>query len=153
MANEVRWIRTYVLNEAGGSVGTICVYEATGPDALRLAVQQVSTGVYLFLVSGGPSATNNYTYFFSGSASHAVGQTLYVTEGQGLVQSRGGDVVAIRSGDIVRAAANELHWHGAAPDHFMTHLSLTEGVPEGQGPETDWREHVTDAEYRGEPGR
>jgi hypothetical protein len=35
MANEVRWIRTYVLNEAGGSVGTICVYEATGPDALR----------------------------------------------------------------------------------------------------------------------
>jgi hypothetical protein len=35
MANEVRWIRTYVLNEVGGSVGTICVYEATGPEALR----------------------------------------------------------------------------------------------------------------------
>ena len=35
MADEVRWIRTYVLNEAGGSVGTICVYEATGPEALR----------------------------------------------------------------------------------------------------------------------
>jgi hypothetical protein len=35
MANDVRWIRTYVLNEAGGSVGTICVYEATSPDALR----------------------------------------------------------------------------------------------------------------------
>jgi Nickel responsive protein SCO4226-like len=35
MANEVRWIRTYVLNEVGGSVGTICVYEATSPDALR----------------------------------------------------------------------------------------------------------------------
>jgi hypothetical protein len=35
MVNEVRWIRTYVLNEAGGSVGTICVYEATGPEALR----------------------------------------------------------------------------------------------------------------------
>jgi Protein of unknown function (DUF4242) len=35
MANEVRWIRTYVLNEAGGSVGTICVYEATSPEALR----------------------------------------------------------------------------------------------------------------------
>lgn len=84
--------------------------------------------------------------------SHAVGQTLYVTEGQGLVQSRGGDRVTIRSGDIVRAAADELHWHGAAPDHFMTHLSLTEGVAEGQGPETDWRDHVTDAEYGGEPG-
>jgi Protein of unknown function (DUF4242) len=35
MADEVRWIRTYVLNEAGGSVGTICLYEAASPDALR----------------------------------------------------------------------------------------------------------------------
>ena len=32
----------------------------------------------------------------------------------------------------------------------MTHLSLTEGVPDGKGPETDWGEQVTDAEYRGE---
>jgi hypothetical protein len=35
MSDEVRWIRTYVLDEASGSVGTICIYEATGPDALR----------------------------------------------------------------------------------------------------------------------
>ena len=82
--------------------------------------------------------------------SHALGQTLYVTDGQGLVQSRGGDIVTIRSGDIVRTPAGEQHWHGAAPDHFMSHLSMTEAVPEDQGPETDWREHVTDAEYRGE---
>jgi hypothetical protein len=27
---------------------------------------------------------------------------------------------------------------------------MTEGVPAGQGPEADWGEHVTDAEYRGE---
>src|SRR4029453_1386968 len=33
--------------------------------------------------------------------SHAVGQTLYVTEGKGLVQSRGGPVEAIRAGDVV----------------------------------------------------
>ena len=35
MPNEVRWIRSYVLDEGAGSVGTICIYEATGPDALR----------------------------------------------------------------------------------------------------------------------
>jgi hypothetical protein len=29
----------------------------------------------------------------------------------------------------------------------MTHLSITEAVPEDQGPETKWGEHVTDAEY------
>jgi quercetin dioxygenase-like cupin family protein len=56
--------------------------------------------------------------------SHAVGQTLYVTEGRGLVQSRGGDVAEIRAGDIVYTPADEWHWHGAAPDHFMTHLSM-----------------------------
>ena len=33
--------------------------------------------------------------------SHAVGRTLYVTEGRGLVQSRGGLVEDIRAGDIV----------------------------------------------------
>ncbi len=79
--------------------------------------------------------------------SHAVGQTLYVTEGQGLVQSRGGHIQSIRAGDIVRTPADEVHWHGAAPDHFMTHLSITEAVPGDQRPDADWGEHVTDGEY------
>ena len=35
MADDVRWIRSYVLDEGGGSVGTVCIYEATSPEALR----------------------------------------------------------------------------------------------------------------------
>ena len=35
MSADVRWIRTYVLNEASGGLGTICIYEATSPEALR----------------------------------------------------------------------------------------------------------------------
>ena len=35
MPEEVRWIRSYVLDEGGGSVGTVCVYEATSEDAIR----------------------------------------------------------------------------------------------------------------------
>src|SRR5205823_14362063 len=35
MPDEVRWIRSYVLDEGAGSVGTVCIYEATSPDALR----------------------------------------------------------------------------------------------------------------------
>jgi hypothetical protein len=35
MPDEVRWIRSYVLAEDGGSVGTVCIYEATGPEAIR----------------------------------------------------------------------------------------------------------------------
>ncbi len=76
--------------------------------------------------------------------SHTVGQTLYVTEGEGRVQSRGGPVLTIRPGDVVSTPGDEWHWHGAAPDHFMTHLSLTEG-------DTEWGKHVADAEYYDEP--
>ncbi|MBV8943517.1 MAG: DUF4242 domain-containing protein [Solirubrobacterales bacterium] len=35
MPDEVRWIRSYVLEEGGGSVGTVCIYEATSPQAIR----------------------------------------------------------------------------------------------------------------------
>ena len=34
-SDEVRWIRSYVLAEDGGSVGTVCLYEATSPEAIR----------------------------------------------------------------------------------------------------------------------
>ena len=30
-----RWIRSYVLAEDGGSVGTVCIYQATSPEAIR----------------------------------------------------------------------------------------------------------------------
>jgi quercetin dioxygenase-like cupin family protein len=73
--------------------------------------------------------------------SHSNGQTLYVTEGKGLVQSRGEPAVTIRPGDMIDTPADEWHWHGATPDHFMTHLSITDG-------DASWGEHVTDAEYR-----
>jgi len=35
MSDQVRWIRSYVLAEDGGSVGTICIYQATSPEAIR----------------------------------------------------------------------------------------------------------------------
>ena len=35
MPDDVRWIRSYVLDEGDGSVGTVCIYEATSPEAIR----------------------------------------------------------------------------------------------------------------------
>jgi hypothetical protein len=35
MPDEVRWIRSYVLEEGAGSVGTVCLYEAVSPEAIR----------------------------------------------------------------------------------------------------------------------
>jgi uncharacterized protein DUF4242 len=31
----VRWIRSYVISEASGELGTVCIYEAESPEALR----------------------------------------------------------------------------------------------------------------------
>ncbi|HEX8741957.1 MAG TPA: DUF4242 domain-containing protein [Thermoleophilaceae bacterium] len=31
----VRWIRSYVLAEESGEVGTLCIYEAESPEAIR----------------------------------------------------------------------------------------------------------------------
>ncbi len=42
-------------------------------------------------------------------------------------------------------APREEHWHGATPDHFMSHLAMWEGVAEG--PETTWGEHLIDGEH------
>jgi quercetin dioxygenase-like cupin family protein len=72
--------------------------------------------------------------------THDGGQTLYVTDGEGRVQSRGEPIVTIRAGEVVHTPSGEWHWHGATPDRFMTHLSLT------QGPATSG-EQVSDDEY------
>ncbi|MEP6953213.1 MAG: DUF4242 domain-containing protein [Solirubrobacteraceae bacterium] len=35
MSDDIRWIRSYVLEEDGGSVGTVCIYEASSPQKIR----------------------------------------------------------------------------------------------------------------------
>jgi Protein of unknown function (DUF4242) len=35
MSDDISWIRSYVLDEGGGRVGTVCVYQASSPEAVR----------------------------------------------------------------------------------------------------------------------
>ena len=35
MADDVRWIRTYVVQEESGRLGTVCIYEGTSPEKVR----------------------------------------------------------------------------------------------------------------------
>jgi sporulation protein YlmC with PRC-barrel domain len=35
MSDRIRWIRSYVLDENSGRVGTLCIYEASDPEAIR----------------------------------------------------------------------------------------------------------------------
>ena len=35
MPDDIRWIRSYVLAEEDGRVGTVCIYQASSPEAIR----------------------------------------------------------------------------------------------------------------------
>jgi quercetin dioxygenase-like cupin family protein len=77
--------------------------------------------------------------------THPFGQTIHVTEGLGLCQRHGGPIEEIRPGDTVYFEPDENHWHGAAPDRFMTHIAMQEA--DDSGSPVTWGEHVTDEEY------
>ncbi|MBN1528913.1 MAG: cupin domain-containing protein [Thermoleophilaceae bacterium] len=81
--------------------------------------------------------------------THPLGQNIHVTEGVGLCQRRDGPVEVIRSGDSVFFEPGEDHWHGAAPDRFMTHLAIQEA--DDQGSPVSWGRHVTGEEYGAAP--
>jgi thiamine biosynthesis protein ThiC len=40
MSNDIRWIRSYVLAEPDGTVGTVCIYQASSPEAIREHAQR-----------------------------------------------------------------------------------------------------------------
>ena len=35
MSDDIRWIRSYVLGEEAGGLGTVCIYQASSPEAIR----------------------------------------------------------------------------------------------------------------------
>jgi len=35
MSDDIRWIRSYVLAEESGQLGTVCIYEASSPEKIR----------------------------------------------------------------------------------------------------------------------
>ena len=45
MSDDIRWIRSYVLEEDGGSVGTVCIYQASSEEAIREHAQRADLPV------------------------------------------------------------------------------------------------------------
>ena len=109
----------------------------------RIVIGQAPSRVRATLVRFAPGARNAWHV-------HALGQTVHVTEGVGRIQARGGEVLEIRAGDTMHTPAGEWHWHGAAPDQFMTHLAIWEAPTDG-GAEIEWGSLVTDDEYGSNP--
>ena len=77
--------------------------------------------------------------------SHAVGQTLHVTDGIGLVANRDGTVIRMRAGDTVYTPPGEEHWHGGTADNMMCHYAILDETPVADA--TTWLEPVTDEQY------
>ncbi len=97
----------------------------------------------------------NIVHFMPGARTawhrHPLGQSLFVTEGIGLVQRRGGPVETIRPGDRIYIEPDEEHWHGATPTRLMVHLALNEA--DDSHVAAHWGDHVTDDEYNAADSR
>ena len=65
MAEDIRWIRSYVLEEGDGTVGTVCIYQASSAEAVRdhasradLPVDEVIRVADTVIVRPDPEAAN-----------------------------------------------------------------------------------------------
>jgi quercetin dioxygenase-like cupin family protein len=103
--------------------------------------------------SGSSRVSASSVHFTPGARTawhtHPNGQTIFVTEGIGLAQRRGGEIEVIRPGDRVFFEPGEDHWHGAAPNRYMTHIAMLD--VDDQGNPATWGDHVTDDEYGAAP--
>src|SRR5437899_8363142 len=99
--------------------------------------------------SGGSRLSASSVHFTPGARTawhiHPNGQTIFVTEGIGLVQRRGGPIEVIRPGVRIFFEPGQNHWHGAAPTRFMTHLAMLD--VDDKGNNATWGDHVSDVDY------
>jgi thiamine biosynthesis protein ThiC len=65
MSEDIRWIRSYVLSEPDGRVGTVCIYQASSPEAIRehasraeLAVDEIIPVADTVIVRADPQAAS-----------------------------------------------------------------------------------------------
>jgi quercetin dioxygenase-like cupin family protein len=128
----------------------------SGPGTIKGPDDWFTGDVYIDSVAAAPAPGRvqaNLVHFAPAARTawhtHPLGQTIYVTEGVGLVQRRGGQIAVIRPGDRVFFAPDEDHWHGAAPNRFMVHIALNEVDDDHVA--ANWGEKVTDEQYSAAP--
>lgn len=95
-------------------------------------------GVGAFNVTFEPKCRNNW------HIHHKGGQILLVTDGQGWYQEWNQAPRKLHPGDVVYIAPEVKHWHGAAKDHYFTHIAIE--IP-AEGASNEWCESVVDEQY------
>jgi len=105
---------------------------------------QFSGTVHAYLtMPGTDGVTINTVNFAPGARTywhvHEHGQILQILAGEGYVATEDG-IRRLNAGDTVWCPPGERHWHGAAPDAFMTHTAISLGT-------TSWAEEVSQEQY------
>lgn len=76
--------------------------------------------------------------------SHTGGQILIAVAGKGFYQEKGQPARLLLPGDVVEIAPDVVHWHGAAPDSWFSHLAIECNPATNQN---TWLEPVDDKAY------
>jgi len=92
----------------------------------------------IFNVTFEPGCRNNWH-------SHTGGQILVVVGGKGYYQAKGEPARLLLPGDVVEIPANVVHWHGAAPDSWFSHLAIETNPQDNKN---TWLEAVDDEQYK-----
>ena len=109
----------------------------TGQAWLARLTTDAALNVPVSNVTFSPGCRNNWH-------SHTGGQLLIAVGGRGYYQEKGRPARELLPGDVVEIAPDVVHWHGAAPDSWFSHLAVQ------CNPATNvntWLEPVDDAQY------
>ena len=109
----------------------------TGQAWLARLTTDAALNVPVSNVTFSPGCRNNWH-------SHTGGQLLIAVGGRGYYQETGRPARELLPGDVVEIAPDVVHWHGAAPDSWFSHLAVE------CNPATNvntWLEPVDDAQY------
>lgn len=109
----------------------------TGRSYLAPLAQNQALNCPVYNVTFEPSCRNNWH-------KHSGGQILIAVGGRGYYQEEGHPARELLPGDVVEIAPDVVHWHGAAPDNWFSHLAI------GTNPQSNtntWLSPVDDIQY------
>lgn len=118
-------------------LGNLVTANFVGEAWLQMLSSQSEYDCSVYNVTFAPGTRNNWH-------SHTIGQILLCTEGIGYYQEKGKPARRLKPGDVVNIPANEVHWHGAAPESRFTHIGIT---PKASKNAAEWFGEVTQTEY------
>lgn len=110
----------------------------TGTPWVQILVPKDETGTYsIGSVTFEPQARTNWH-------THPAGQILLVTDGEGFYQEKGEPARPIKKGNVVNIPSGIEHWHGAAANHRLVHIAISNFKNESN---VTWLAPVTNEEY------